>query len=348
MGISMRSQAVKILGGGKAVILSILIVAVAVAGFSAPALALDTPAFPTITNTQPGTEQPPTPEEAAALFQLPEGFQLTLFAGEPDVSQPIGMETDDRGRLWVAECYTYGGRSYDETLRDRIVILQDTDGDGRHDVRKVFWDQGDRLTSVLPGTNGCWILNSGTLAWLDDKDGDDRADGPPRAVLDGFDINQVGHNIVSGLMYGPTGWIYGRHGIQATSYVGAPGTPPVQRVPMNCSIWRYHPLQKKFELVTEGTTNPWGLDYNQYGDFFFTNNVIGHAWHAIPGAHFRRMYGSDFNPHYYELIDQHADHYHWDHSASWTDSRDSSGIHGELGGGHSHCGGLIYQGDNWP
>lgn len=305
-------------------------------------------AFPKITNTQKEGENPTTAQEAADAITVPAGFEVTLFAGEPDVSQPVSMEMDDRGRIWVAEFYTYAGRGFDESLRDRIVILEDVDGDGKHDKRTVFWDQGDRLTSVLPGSNGCWILNAGTLAWLSDKDGDDKADGEPEIFLDGFDQNQVGHNIVSGLMYGPTGWIYGRHGIQATSLVGPPGMPQDQRTKMNCSIWRFHPQDHRFQLVTEGTTNPWGLDYNEYGDFFFTNNVIGHAWHAIPGAHFKRMYGADFNPHFYELIDQHADHYHWDHSANWTDSREGNGVHGKLGGGHSHCGGMIYLGDNFP
>jgi len=307
------------------------------------------PSFPEVINTQPNGEEPTTPQQAAAAITVPDGFRVTLFAGEPDVSQPISMEMDDRGRVWVAECYTYGGRSYDNTLRDRIVILEDVDGDGEHDRRTVFWDQGNRLTSVLPGSNGCWILNDGTLSWLSDENGDDRADGEPQVFLDGFDKNQVGHNIVNGLMYGPIGWIYGRHGIQATSVVGRPGATPEEKTSLNCSIWRFHPRDYRFELVTEGTTNPWGSDYNEYGDFFFTNNVIGHAWHAIPGAHFKRMYGADSNPHFYELIDQHADHYHWDATSSkWSESRDASGVHGELGGGHSHCGGMIYLGDNWP
>ncbi len=299
-------------------------------------------------NSQAEGEEPPTPIEAAKMITVPDGFRVTLFAGEPDVAQPISMETDDRGRLWVSECFTYAKHGYDEELRDQLVILEDTDGDGEHDERKVFWDQGLQLTSVLPGTKGCWILNHGTLAWLADENGDDRADGNPQVVLDGFNYREVGHNIVGGMIWGPDGWIYGRHGILATSFVGKPGDSQAERTKLNCSIWRFHPQSHRFEVIAHGTTNPWGLDYNDFGEFFFTNNVTGHAWHVFPNAHYVRMYGADFNPHYYELIDQHADHYHWDHSVKWTESRTSTGKHGELGGGHSHCGLMIYQGDNWP
>src|SRR5205814_4134800 len=78
------------------------------------------------------------------------------------------------------------------------------------------------------------------------------------------------------------------------------------------------------------------------------NTIIGHLWHVIPGAHFKRMYGEDLNPRVYELIDQHADHYHWERSAGWKDSRGTEGKANDLGGGHAHVGLMIYQGDNWP
>ena len=304
--------------------------------------------FPPIVNTQRPGEHPPTPEEAAAKITVPEGFNVTLFAGEPNVHQPIDMTFDDKGRIWVAECFTYTSRKYDVNHKDRIVILEDTDQDGRFDKRKVFWDKGSALTSVLIGFGGVWVLNNGELAWIPDENRDDVPDGPPVTKLDGFNVQDIGHNIVNGLMWGPDGWIYGRHGITASSKPGTPETPPYDRKEINCSIWRYHPVTQRFEALTHGTTNPWGLDYNDVGEFFFTNNVIGHAWHMIPGAHYKRMFGADFNPHIYELMDQHADHYHWDTGKNWTDSREGKGASDELGGGHSHCGGMIYLGDNWP
>ena len=303
--------------------------------------------FPTPFNTQPGPEQPPTPEQSVAGWKLPEGFDVTLFAGEPDVAQPIAMALDPRGRLWVVECYTYAEHLYDEELRDRIVILTDRDGDGRHDERTVFWDQGRKTTGVLPGRGGIFLLNDGCLQHLADRDGDDRPDGGPVTLLDGFEAHFVGHNIASGLIWGPDGWIWGRHGIQATSLVGPPGSAPEARTRLNCAIWRFHPERRLFEVVTSGTTNPWGLDYDRHGEFFFSNNVIGHLFHVIPGAHYQRMYGDDLNPHCYELLKEHADHYHWDTSGNWPDTGRSQSAD-SLGGGHSHCGLMIYQGDNWP
>lgn len=310
--------------------------------FTSPLFADD---FPKVFNTEAEGQHPPAADDMVKLIELPPGFQATLYAGDPDVQQPICMDFDDRGRLWVAENYTYSGGPYETKLRDRVVIFEDKDGDGRHDTRKVFWDRGFMLTSLAWGFGGLWILHDGTLAFLADANGDDIPDGEPQIVLDGWS-KDCGHNFVSGLMWGPDGWLYGRHGIVDTSYPGAPGTPQSNRPRMNCGVWRYHPVRKQVEVVCNGTTNPWGLDYNADGQFFMTNNVQGHLWHAIPGAHFQRMYGQDFNPHAYELMDMTADHYHWDTKTKWNESRD--GVANDLGGGHSHVGGMIYHGDNFP
>lgn len=302
--------------------------------------------FPKPVNTQAEGEHPPSPREMLGLFELPEGFHVTLFAGEPDVRQPIAFDFDDRGRIWVAENYSYGAHGkYDSELRDRVIILHDTDGDGEHDERHVFWDDGWMLTGLTRGYGGLWILNDGTLSFIPDRDNDDVPDGEPVEMLNGW-TKGAGHNVVNGLLWGPDGWLYGRHGITDTSLPGTPDTPKEERRPMNCGIWRFHPVKHQFEIVCNGTTNPWGLDYNEYGDLFMSNNVIGHLWHVIPGAHYQRMFGQDFNPHLYELMEQCADHYHWDDTGKWTESRD--GHADELGGGHSHCGLMIYYGQNFP
>jgi hypothetical protein len=153
--------------------------------------------------------------------------------------------------------------------------------------------------------------------------------------------------MVNGLIWGPDGWLYGRHGITASSLVGKPGTPEKDRTFVSCSIWRYHPVKKVFEVVANGTTNPWGLDWDDFGQPFFSNNVIGHLWHLVPGAHYKRMFGEDPNPYTYQLMDQTADHLHWA-GGDWTKSRGGEGEHHTLGGGHSHSGAMIYLADKWP
>ncbi len=235
--------------------------------------------FPAPFNTEKLDPQGPMPaEEVARTMELPKGFHATVFAAEPDVQQPIAMNWDAKGRLWVAENYTYAEnpKRWDTTLRDRIIILEDKDNDGKHDGRKVFWDKGSYLTSVEVGYGGVWTLNNGNLEFIADKNRDDVPDGEPEVLLDGFNVKTIGHNIVNGLRWGPDGWLYGRHGITDTSSIGAPGTPEEKRTKLNCAIWRYHPTRKVFEVVCHGGTNSWGHDWNADGELFWINTVIGH------------------------------------------------------------------------
>ena len=302
-------------------------------------------------DTQAETVRLSTPEEAAASFSVPEGFRVSLFAAEPVIRQPIAITSDEKGRLWVAENYTYAesALNYDLSQHDRIMILEDTDHDGKADRHKVFWDRGQKLTSVELGFGGVWALCPPRLLFIPDGNGDDVPDGEPEVILDGWDHESIRHNIANGLRWGPDGWLYGRHGIQATSYVGAPGTPKSERVAVNCSIWRYHPTRKVFEVVCRGGTNSWGHDWDEHGELFYINTVIGHLWHGIPGAYGQRMYGEHDNPHLYELLGQTADHFHWDTAETWDKIRKGvSPTTDQAGGGHAHTGLLIYQGDNWP
>jgi putative membrane-bound dehydrogenase-like protein len=308
--------------------------------------------FPEPYDTEKAGDAPMPAAEAAKTAVLPEGFRLEVFASEPEVRQPIGITFDEKGRLWVAECYTFAENPmrWDLELNDRVTILEDTNGDGKSDKRTVFWDQGKRLTSVAVGHGGVWVTCAPQLLFIPDADGDLVPDGEPVVMLDGFDAETIGHNIVNGLKWGPDGWLYGRHGITSTSSIGAPGTPEKDRIAMNCAIWRFHPERKTFEVFCHGGTNPWGLDWNEDGQMFYTNTVIGHLWHAIPGAYYERMFGAHLNPLAYEYIGHTADHYHWDKgSEKWSDIREGiSDKTSELGGGHAHMGCLIYQGGVWP
>jgi putative membrane-bound dehydrogenase-like protein len=289
------------------------------------------------------------PAEAARQMSLPPGFLATLFAGEPDVVQPIAFTTDDRGRLWVVESFSYPKWVPEgQQGRDRVIILEDADGDGRFDSRKVFWDKGTNLSGIEIGFGGVWLCATPFLQFIPDRNGDDQPDVPaPQVVLDGWNLEKAGHNVFNGLTWGPDGWLYGMNGIQSYSIVGAPDTPEDQRAHIDCGVWRYHPVTRAFEAVAWGTTNPWGLDFDDYGQMFITNCVIAHLWHVLPGAHFKRMYGQDINPYTYKLMDTCADHLHWA-GGEWQESRGAKGKHGEAGGGHAHVGAMVYLGDNWP
>ncbi|MCA9414387.1 MAG: cytochrome C, partial [Candidatus Omnitrophica bacterium] len=157
----------------------------------------------------------PSTGEIVSKWKIPEGFNIQLFASDPMVRQPIHITTDERGRLWVCENYTYAesGVRFAKDLRDRILILEDVDGDGVADNRKVFWEGGQKLTSVEVGSGGVWALCAPQLLFIPDKNKDDIPDSEPIVILDGWEDDAVGHNIVNGLKWGPDGWLYGRHGI---------------------------------------------------------------------------------------------------------------------------------------
>src|SRR6185436_18290642 len=163
-------------------------------------------------------------------------------------------------------------------------------------------------------------------------------------LLDGWDL-KARHNVVNGLHWGPDGWLYGCNGILSNSKVGKPGTPEDQRVRMNCGVWRMHPTRHTFEVVANGTTNPWGLDFDELGEMWITNCVISHLWYVVAGAHFQRMFGRDFNPHLYELMSSPVDHLHWA-GGPWQASRGNQAKHSDAGGGHAHVGAMVYLGDN--
>ncbi len=299
-------------------------------------------------NTQKPGEEPITPEQAAAAITLPPGFAASLYAGEPDVRQPIAMALDDRGRVWVAESYSY--HEWEKKGEDRIVVFEDTNNDGKHDKRTILWTGGNHVSAMTVGWGGVWVGDAPNLLFIPDRNRDDVPDGEPEVVLDGW-TTDAKHNFFSGLTWGIDGWMYGRHGITAPSLVGVPGTPEEKRVKLDCSIWRFHPVSKKFEVVVHGTTNPWGLDWNDMGELFFSNNVNGHLWHAIPGAYFPRMnnHGEGLGKNVYERIEMCTDHLH--HAGStddWRKTRDGKGVHDKLGGGHTHCGAMIYLGGKWP
>ena len=284
-----------------------------------------------------------TAQEAAAAMTLPDGFTVTVGAAEPDVKQPIAMALDDRGRVWIAEAYEYPIRAKGDKGRDRILIFEDTNGDGTLDKRAVFAEGLNLISGMEVGFGGVWVGAAPYLLFIPDRDGDDVPDGEPQILLDGWGYQDT-HETLNAFIWGPDGWLYGCHGVFTHSRVGKPGTPDKDRIPLNAAIWRYHPTKHKFDVFAHGTSNPWGVDFNDHGQAFITACVIPHLYHIIQGARYQRQAGQHFNPHTYRDIVTIADHLHYLGATPHGGNSKSDAA----GGGHAHAGAMIYLGDRWP
>lgn len=284
-------------------------------------------------------------EKAAEAMTMPKGFSVTLAASEPEIVRPISFTLDSRGRLWVVEAHTYPIRAEEGKGRDRILILEDTNGDGRLDKRTVFMEGLNLVSGIEVGLGGVWIGAAPNLLFIPVNEMTDKPSGPAEILLDGWGYQDT-HETLNNLRWGPDGWLYGTHGIFTHSNVGKPGDTDEQRQKINAGVWRYHPLKREFEVFAEGTSNPWGIDFNEYGQSFVTVCVIPHLFHVIQGARYHRQAGNHFNPNTYDDIKTIADHVHWvgdrgPHAGNFRS--------GAAGGGHAHAGAMIYLGgDSWP
>ncbi len=291
------------------------------------------------------TPAPLPPEQAVTAMRVPAGFVATLVAAEPDVVQPISYCFDDRGRLIVAEALNYG--EWQPTGKDRIVILADDDGDGRVDSRKVFFEGFNYITGIEVGFGGVWVMSPPNLYFVPDRDGDDQPDSEPQVLFDDFGYQESRHNLANGFTWGPDGWLYAGHGRTSPSEVGRPGTPAEQRIHCDGGVYRIHPTRLVFENFADGTTNPWGVDFDDFGQCFVSNCVNPHLFHVIQGAHYEPWRNRPSSLYAYDRIPTCADHLHYP-------SDQPKAMRGEtqetldMGGGHAHCGTLIYLGDNFP
>ncbi|MGB4711023.1 MAG: PVC-type heme-binding CxxCH protein [Fuerstiella sp.] len=348
---------------------------------------------------QPMAEGLP-PIEAAAHMTVPPGFKVELAAGEPMVHQPIAMCFDHKGRLWVAEGHTYPNRAPQGEGKDRIVIFEDTTGDGLFDKSKTFIEGLNLVSGLEVGFGGVYVGAAPYLMFIPDADGDDSPDMPgapagdgvgrrvsandganaefaeqrqstaevwktqlelvqfpkdvpPGATVlcDGFGWHDT-HETLNAFIWGPDGWLYGCHGVFTHSNVGKPGTPDAERQGLNAGVWRYHPVRHEFEVFAHGTSNPWGVDFNDHGQAFISACVIPHLWHMVQGGRYHRQGGQHFNKHTYDDIKTIADHAHYvgnirDH-AWWGHEPKAAGGTDAAGGGHAHAGAMIYLGNQWP
>lgn len=258
-----------------------------------------------------------SPDEAQAKFTTPPGFEVRLFAAEPMVVNPVAMTWDERGRLWVVELYEYPmGAPEGQKPRDRIKILEDTDADGKADKVHVWADGLNLATGILLGNGGAYVGQAPHLLFLQDTDGDDRAD-KTEILLTGFGLEDR-HELLNGFTWGPDGYLYMTHGVFTFSKVSDPNNPDAPDVEMNAAVARFQPHTRKFEVFADGTSNPWGVDFDANGNAFVSACVIDHLWHMAPGGQYLRQGGVWANP--YAYADMHsrqgglttiADHRHY-------------------------------------
>ena len=283
------------------------------------------------------------PEDAVKAITLPPGFKASLFAGEPDIVQPVAFTFDDRGRLWVAEANTYPKKAPPGQGHDRIILFEDSTGAGHFDKRTVFIEGLNLVSGIEVGFGGVWVGQAPEMLFIpilaDDKPGN------PEVLLDGFAYGDT-HETLNSFNWGPDGWLYGCHGVFNASKVGKPGTADKDRISMNAAVWRFHPTKKIFEIFAEGGSNQWGIDWDEHGQMFMTCCVIPHLYHVIQGGRYSRQAGPHADPYTFDDIKTIADHLHWQTGAAnqWA----ANGKSDAFGGGHAHAGAMIYQGDNWP
>ena len=165
-----------------------------------------------------------TPEKAVAAMTLPENFAVNVFASEPMIRQPMAFCWDDRGRMWIAENPDYRGieGGINPSGESRILILEDTDGDGAADSQKVFLEDIVFPSAIAVGLDGLWLGAPPNLLFVPDRDGDDKAD------LEDIEVRLTGwgdrdlHEVVNSFLWGPDGWLYGLQGVFTPSRVGKP------------------------------------------------------------------------------------------------------------------------------
>ena len=233
-------------------------------------------------------DQPPnpakSPQEAAKAMTVPPGFTVEVVASEPNLLNPVAMAFDERGRIWVTESFEYPRKSAG-LGRDRIKVLEDTDGDGVMDKFTIFAEGLNIPSGIAVGSGGVWVANSPDILFLQDTDGDGKAD-KTEVVLTGFGRDDT-HELPNSLTWGPDGWLYGLNGVFNRSVVKHRG----QTFDFTAALFRIHPKTRDFELFAQGTSNPWGVAWNHEGSAFLSACVIDHLWHLTETGYYHRQGG---------------------------------------------------------
>jgi len=261
-----------------------------------------------------GDNDPVPPIEAEKQFKTPDDLDIQLVLSEPHIAQPLFINWDERGRLWVMEYRQYPEIAglkmlsrdvylravYDKVPkappnhvkgRDRISIHEDTDGDGVYDKHKTFVDGLNLATSFVQGRGGLWVTNPPYLLFYPDKDGDDVPDDVPEVHLEGFGMEDS-HSVINSLRFGPDGWLYGAQGSTVSGNIKRPGSKEKPIRTMGQLIWRYHPELRRYEVFAEGGGNTFGVEISEKGEIFSGHNGGDtRGFHYEQGGYSRKGFG---------------------------------------------------------
>ncbi len=230
----------------------------------------------------------PNPEVQKAGFVVPEGLEVTLWAQEPMIQKPVQMNWDAQGRLWVVSSTTYPQIKPGDAAKDQVVVLEDTDNDGRADKSTVFAENLHIPTAVIPGDGGVYVANSTELIFLRDTDGDLKAD-ERTIVLSGFGTEDT-HHLLHTLRHGPEGLMYFLQSIYIHSHLE---TPHGVRRLMGGGVWEFRPETRRAEILSKGLINPWGFEFDKWGQSFATDGAGGEGLNYIfPGSVFKTSPGA--------------------------------------------------------
>ncbi|MDR3713111.1 MAG: ThuA domain-containing protein [Puia sp.] len=223
-------------------------------------------------NPPPKAQEALDPKGSMSLMQVPVGFELKLFASEPQIINPIYMNWDERGRLWVIETVDYPNEiKKDDVGDDRIKILEDTDGDGVADKVTIFADKLNIPTSFVFANGGIIVSQAPSFVFLKDTDGDDKAD-IREDILPGWGKSDT-HAQASNLRYGPDNKIWGVVGYSGY-YNGRKGKDSLQ---FNQGVYRFDRDGKNLELLSRTSNNTWGLGFSEEFDVFISTANNDHS-----------------------------------------------------------------------
>ncbi|MEO1993516.1 MAG: PVC-type heme-binding CxxCH protein [Pirellulales bacterium] len=231
--------------------------------------------------------------ELMPMFTLPDGYAVSLFASEqqfPNLGNPCQMRFDNQGRLWVSTLPSYPHyKPGDDRPNDKILIYEDTNGDGRADKEIVFADGLHMPIGFELTPEGVYLSQEPFLMLLKDTDGDSRAD-TTEYLLDGFDSHDT-HHAISAFDTDHGGGIYMCEGRFLHSQVETPWGP--ERM-TDGGVWRFDPHSWKVERVMQtDVSNPWGVAHDAFGQTFVND--------ASPGSHFWMLGYSIKMPHAAEI-----------------------------------------------